>query len=121
MEDTQSNVDDSSDGSMNKHSDIETNQTELDGRSYLLIHQTQEKWGNAYPFLFFLEAKNGWLCNVCSEYGKGDEFWHTTGVKQEEHSKRIFEWHQKSSTHKEALTRQAEIKIMLWKGCVYKQ
>ena len=103
MEDTQSNVDDSSDDSMNKHSDVETNQSELDGRSYLLIHQSQEKWENAYPFLFFSEAKNGWLCSVCSKYGKGDKFWHTKGVKKEEHPKRIFEWHQKSPEHEEAL------------------
>ena len=64
MEDTQSNVDDSSDDSMNKHSNVETNQSELDGRSYLLIHQSQEKWKNAYPFLYFSECKNGWLCSV---------------------------------------------------------
>ena len=82
MEDTQSNVDDSSDDSMNKHSNVETNQSELDGRSYLLIHQSQEKWENAYPFLFFSEAKNGWLCSVCSEYGKGDEFWRTKGLSK---------------------------------------
>ena len=121
MEDTQSYVDDSSDDSMNKNSDVETNQSELDGRSYLLIHQSQEKWENAYPFLFFSEAKNGWLCSVCSEYGKGDKFWRTKGVKQEEHPKRIFERHQKSPKHEEALTRQAEIKAMLRKGSVYKQ
>ena len=75
MEDMQSNVDNSLDDSMNKHSDLETNQSEIDGRSYLLIHQSREKWENAYPFLFFSEAKNGWLCSVCSKYGKGDEFW----------------------------------------------
>ena len=103
MEDTQSNVDDSSDDSMNKHSDVKTNQSELDGRSYLLIDQSWEKWENAYPFLFFSEAKNGWLCSVCSKYGKGDKFWHTKGVKKEEHPKRIFERHQKSPKHKEAL------------------
>ena len=117
MEDTQSNVDDSSDDSMNKHSNVETNQSELDGRSYLLIHQSQEKWENAYPFLFFSEAKNGWLCSLCIEYGKGDKFWRTKG----EHPKRIFERHQKSPKHEEALTRQAEIKAMLRKGSVYKQ
>ena len=50
MEDTKSNVDDSSDDSMNKHSDVETNQSELDARSYLLFHQSREKWENAYPF-----------------------------------------------------------------------
>ena len=121
MEDTQSNVDDSSNDSMNKHSDAETNQSELDGRSYLLIHQSGEKWVNAYPSLFFSEAKNGWLCSVCSEYGKGDEFWHTKGVEQEEHPKRIFERHQKSPKQEEALTRQAEIKAMFRKGSVYKQ
>ena len=82
MEDMQSNVDDSSDDSMNKQSDVETNQSKLDGRSYLLIHQSQEKWENAYPFLFFSEAKNGWLCSVCSEYGKGDEFWRTKGLSK---------------------------------------
>ena len=103
MEDTQSNVDDSSDDSMNKHSDFKTNQSELDGRSYLLIDQSQEKWENAYPFLFFSEAKNGWLCSLCGKYGKGDKFWHTKGVKKEEHPKRIFERHQKSPKHEEAL------------------
>ena len=106
---------------MNKHSNVETNQSELDGRSYLLIHQSQEKWENAYPFLFFSEAKNGWLCSVCSKYGKGDKFWRTKGVKQEEHPKQIFEQHQKSPKHEEALTRQTKIKAMLWKGSVYKQ
>ena len=121
MEDMQSNVDDSSDDSMNKQSDVETNQSKLDGRSYLLIHQSQEKWENAYPFLFFSEAKNGWLCSVCNEYGKGDEFWCTKGVKQEEHPKQIFEWHQKPPKHEEALMRQAEIKAMFQKGSVYKQ
>ena len=121
MEDMQSNVDDSSDDSMNKHSEVETNQSELDGRCYLLIHQSREKWQNAYPFLFFLEAKNGWLCCVCSEYGKGDEYWHTKRDKQEEHPTLIFERHQKSPKHKEALTRQAEIKAMLQKGSVYEQ
>ena len=96
MEDTQSNVDDSSDGSMNKHNDVETNQSELDGRPYLLIHQSQEKWENVYPLLFFSEGKSVWLCSVCSKYGNGDEFWRTNAVKQEEHPKRIFERHQKS-------------------------
>ena len=43
MKDTQSNVDDSSDDSMNKHSDVKTNQSELDGRSNLLIDQSREK------------------------------------------------------------------------------
>ena len=69
----------------------------------------------------FLEAKHGWLCSVLSEYRKGDEFWRTKGVKQEEHSKRIFERHQKSAKHEEALTRQVGIKAMLRKGSVYKQ
>ena len=118
MEDMQSNVDNSLDDSMNKHSDLETNQSEIDGRSYLLIHQSREKWENAYPFLFFSEAKNGWLCSVCIEYGKGDEFWRTKGVKQEENPKRIFKRHQKSLKHEEALTRQVEIKAMLQKGSV---
>ena len=117
MEDTQSNVGDSSDDSINKHSEVETNQNELDGRSYLLIHQSWEKWENAYPFLFFSKAKNGWLCSLCIEYGKGDKFWRTKG----EHPKRIFERHQKSPKHEEALMRQAEIKAMLRKGSVYKQ
>ena len=121
MEDTQSNVDDSSDDSMNKYSDVETNQSKLDGRSYLLINQSQEKWENAYPFLFFSEAKNCWLCSVCSEYGKGDKFWCTKGVQQEEHPKQIFEWHQKPPKHEEALMRQAEIKAMLQKRSLYKQ
>ena len=121
MEYTQSYVDDSSDDCMNKHSDVETKQSELNGRSYLLIHQSREKWQNAYPFLFFSEAKNGWLCSVCSEYGKGDEFWRTKEVKQEEHPKRIFERHQKSLKQEEELTRQAEIKAMLRKRSVYKQ
>ena len=52
----------------------------IDGRSYLVVRQSREKWENLHPFLFS-SSKNGWLCIVCSEYGKGDEFWRTKGVK----------------------------------------
>ena len=42
MDDKQiSSVDSSSDSSMNSHRDVEVNQSEIDGRSYLLIHQSR--------------------------------------------------------------------------------
>lgn len=42
MDDKQiSSVDSSSDSSMNSHRDVEVNQNEIDGRSYLLIHQSR--------------------------------------------------------------------------------
>ena len=60
MDDTQSSsVDNSSDISMNSHSDVESNQSEIHGRSYVLIHQSREKCENGFPFLFISEAKNG--------------------------------------------------------------
>ena len=51
----------------------------IDGRSYLVVHQSREKWENLYSFLFFSSFKNGWLCIVCSQYEEGDEFWRTKG------------------------------------------
>ena len=90
MDDTQnSSVDNYSDISLNSHSYVDAIQNEIDGRSYVFIHQSREKCENAFPFLFISEAKNGWSW-VCSEYGKGDEFQCNNEVKQEEHPKNNF-------------------------------
>ena len=62
--------------SSDRHSDVKNMDTKapIDGHSYLVVHQSHEKWEHFYPFLFFTSSKNGWLCIVCSEYGEGDEF-----------------------------------------------
>ena len=70
-----------------------------DGRSYLLIHQSREKWENMFSFLFFSEAKNSWLCRVCSEYSKGDEFWRTKGLSKRT-TKKEFSSHTKNPRSK---------------------
>ena len=91
----------------------------IDGRSHLVVHQPREKWKNLYPFLFFSSYKNGWLCIVCSEYGEGDEFWRTKGVKQGEHPNRTFYTHEKSKNHTKAVLKRGEVKRFFSKGSIY--
>lgn len=70
MDNTQSIVDNSADSSKNSCSNGEVNQSEINGKSYLLINQSSEKLENMFPFLFFSETESGWFCRVCREYGK---------------------------------------------------
>ena len=93
----------------------------IGGRLYLVVHQSREKWENLYPFLFFSSSKNGWLCIVCSEYGEGDEFWRTKGVKQGEHPNGTFFTHEKSKKHTKAVSKRAEVKRFFSKRNIYKQ
>ena len=83
---------------------------------------------NSYFFhrLRYGETKNHWTqsqcqCNhiqVCKSLRIFCYKFQVRKVQQEEHLKRIFERHQKSPKHEEALTRQMEIKAMLLKGSV---
>ena len=77
--------------------------------------------GESLPFFFFSSSKNGWLCIVCSEYGEGDEFWRTKGVKQGEHLNRTFFTHGKSKKHTKAVSKHAEVKRFFIKRSIYKQ
>ena len=88
----------------------------MDVHIYLCINHV-----NLYPFLFFFSSKNEWLCIVCSEYGEGDEFWRTKGVKQGEHPNRTFFTHEKSKKHTKAVSKRAEVKRFFSKRSIYKQ
>ena len=101
------------------HENMDTN-APSDGRSYLVVHRSREKWENLYPFLFF-SSKNGWLCIVYSEYGEGDEFWIAKGVTQGEHPNCTFFTHEKSKKHTKIVSKRAEVKRFFSKRSIYKQ
>ena len=101
--------------------DVAPCHTSIDGRSYLIVHQVREKWENLFPFAYFTERKNGWLCKICEEYGKGNDFWSGKAVKHGEHPGKMFSQHRDSEKHKTALKQRAEVKAMLHKGSIYSQ
>ena len=103
-------------------SDTDTDQGKIDGRSYLVVHQSHEKWENRFPFAYYSASKKGWLCKVCSNYkGSGDEYWKSKGVRLNEHPSRLFTDHSTSKKHQESIKLQQQVNAMLSKGSVYKQ
>ena len=100
----------------------EEDDAQIDGRSYLIAHQAQEKWENLYPYASYSAAKHGWLCKICSEYSDGGNFWRTTGVKIDEHPGRVFSSHSNSIKHNKAVQKREEVQEILHaKGSIYKQ
>ena len=91
--------DSSSDESFESISECEDEVANIDGRSYLVVHQAQEKWENLFPFAYYSASKNGWLCKTCSGYGGGDDYWRSKGVKLKEHPRRLFTDHSESKKH----------------------
>ena len=113
--------DSSSDESFESISECEDEVANIDGRSYLVVHQAQEKWENLFPFAYYSASKNGWLCKTCSGYGGGDDYWRSKGVKLKEHPRRLFTDHSESKKHLDAIKRRQEVDVILRRGSIYKQ
>ena len=87
----------------------------------LKVHQTQEKWELQYLFAFYSTSNRGWLCHLCNEYGEGDEYWGSVGVKLHEHPTETFKSYMESKKHTDIKKKNQEIKNLLSKGSTYKQ
>ena len=81
---------------------------------WLCLVSSQQKWESLYPCYFYSASKQGWLAEVCGEYGiYGDEFWQSEAVKMGEHPRSLFSVHLKSDKYANALKRQQETQQLL--------
>ena len=102
-------------------SEVPTDLSHKAPASYLEAHQIQEKWELRYLFAFYSAAQKGWLCQMCSEYGKGDDYCRNVGAKLHEHPTDTFECHIKSKKDQDSKKKKQEIKNLLSKGSIYQQ
>ena len=92
-----------------------------DTPNLLEVYQTQEKWELRFPFAYYSASKKGWLCHLCSEYGEGDEYWRSVGVKLHAHPTDTFKRQMEGKKHIDAKKKKQELKNLLSKGRIYKQ
>ena len=112
---------DCEDEDLDDHSEVPTDLSHKAPASYLEAHQIQEKWELHYLFAFYSAAQKGWLCQMCSEYGKGDDYCRNVGAKLHEHPTDTFECHIKSKKDQDSKKKKQEIKNLLSKGSIYQQ